>query len=193
MRVISGELKGRRLIGAKGRHTRPTADRVKEALFNILADNVVGASVLDLFAGTGSLSIEALSRGASFAVLIDNHTDPLAVIKKNIRVCALESRSRIIRWDIQRNLVCLKSDTIFDLVFMDPPYNSGMIPIVLNHLVSSQSLSPNVRIIVEHSSHESLPLVIHALDRYDQRKYGQTVLSFYCENKIVTGDRTGDA
>jgi 16S rRNA (guanine966-N2)-methyltransferase len=181
LRVISGELGGRRLNAAKGSHTRPTADRVREALFSILADNVVGANVLDLFAGTGALSIEALSRGAAFALVIDNHTEPLSVIKQNIHMCQLETRCRIIKWDIRKNLACLKSDLRFDLVFIDPPYNSGVIPIVLNHLLSTQSLSPNARIVVEHGSQESLPEAIHTLMQYDQRKYGQTVLSFYQE------------
>lgn len=164
---------------AKGSYTRPTADRVKEALFSILAENVVGANVLDLFAGTGALSIEALSRGAAFALMIDNHTEPLAVIKKNIQMCALETRCRIIKWDIRKNLACLRPDLRFDLVFIDPPYKSGIIVAVLNHLLSTQTLSPDARIIVEHGSQESLPEEIHTLVQYDQRKYGQTVLSFY--------------
>ena len=138
LRIIGGELKGKKLYTIPGTLIRPTADRLRESIFNILSYLVKEAVVLDLFAGTGALGIEALSRGADSAVFIDNNKKALSVIERNIQSCAVDNRSQIIRWDIVKNLNCINSvDSKFNLVFMDPPYNKGMIKPTLNNLHDS--------------------------------------------------------
>lgn len=179
LRVIGGSLKGRKLLSIKGTITRPTSDRLREAIFNILSSRVQDSVVLDLFSGTGALGIEALSRGAGFAVFIDKDKASQAVIAKNIRACAVENKTRIIRWDITRNLNCIRSLRCgFRLVFMDPPYRKNMIAPTLTNLHQSGSLSPGGCIVIEHAVSESLPKNLEQLKIDSQRKYGKTLVSF---------------
>ena len=179
MRIIGGKLKGRKLRSVKGTKIRPTADRTREAIFNIIAFQVPGATVLDLFAGTGALGIEALSRGARSAVFIDISNQSISVLRENLASLPLESPTKVIRWDISRNLNCLHSSAlVIDLVFMDPPYNENLITPTLGHLHTSQCLANNARIIVEHSHldpviPDQLPFKIAY-----QRKYGKTLVDF---------------
>ena len=124
MRIIGGELKGRKLISVRGHHTRPTADRTREAIFNILGSRVHGAMVLDLFAGTGALGIESISRGAERVVFIDTYKRAISVLQRNIDAFSLGKKTTVIQWNILKNLDCIQSiDHAVDLVFMDPPYN----------------------------------------------------------------------
>ncbi|ABW68543.1 16S rRNA (guanine(966)-N(2))-methyltransferase RsmD [Desulfosudis oleivorans] len=181
--VIGGTLKGRRLFSPTGMAIRPTSGRVREALFNIFMHETPGATVLDLFAGTGALAIEALSRGAARAVLIDNTPAALAVIQKNIHACELQSSARAIRHDAAQNLACLPSlGMTFDLVFMDPPYKSGAIGQVLENLRVSQTLLPGAWVVAEHSrktTAEAAACDGRDFSLTDQRKYGKTVVSFF--------------
>ena len=108
MRVIGGNLRGRKLSAVPGGFIRPTADRIREAIFNILAGGVRDAFVLDLFAGTGSLGIEALSRGAKFSVFIDSNPAALSVIHSNLKKCEIEDRAKVFKWDIVKNLNCIR-------------------------------------------------------------------------------------
>jgi len=179
MRIVSGKLGGRRLFSSPGGQTRPTSDRVREALFNILGGRVSAAMVLDLFAGTGALGIEAVSRGAAAAVLIDESRTALATIRKNVHNLALENEIRTIRWDISRNLGCLRApEPIYDLVFMDPPYNRGLVSKALQNLYRSRSVKPDATVVVEHSRREPMPEDQPFLALGDQRKYGKTLVSF---------------
>lgn len=179
MRIISGDCRGRKLFSLKGMTTRPTADRVRESIFNILALRVPGAYVLDLFAGTGALGLEALSRGAAAAVFVDSSLPAGQIIEKNIRACKMEARSRFIRWDIVKNLHCLKpSDPAFDLVFMDPPYAKSCIQAALTHLVRQQALKNGATIVIEHNASEPVPGEFTELNLGDQRVYGKTLVSF---------------
>ena len=179
MRIISGKLGGRKLYPISGQHIRPTSDRVREALFNILAEQVAAAAVLDLFAGTGALGIESVSRGARMAVSIDNNSDAIRTIQKNISHLALETTMRLIKWDIARNLNCIRTTTpVYDLVFMDPPYERGLVAKALDNLHASQSVKPGAIIVVEHSPREALPAEKAFLEIADQRKYGKTLVSF---------------
>ena len=179
IRIIAGELKGRRLKTLPGSVTRPTADRLREAVFNILSLHVRQSTVLELFAGTGALGIEALSRGAAYAVFIDNAKKACEIIFENLLTCRMETRATVIRWDIEHNLNCLSSlDPTFDLVFMDPPYNQNMVAPVLNHLRQSKKLQKNARIIVEHHEREPLLEDIGPFECIDQRRYGKTIVSF---------------
>ncbi|MBW2738057.1 MAG: 16S rRNA (guanine(966)-N(2))-methyltransferase RsmD [Deltaproteobacteria bacterium] len=179
MRIIGGALRGKKLYTIPGILIRPTADRLRESIFNILAYLVKEAVVLDLFAGTGALGIEALSRGADSAVFIDNNKKALSVVKRNIQSCAVDSRSQIIRWNIVKNLNCIKSmGSKFDLVFMDPPYNNGLIKSTLINLYDSGSLGKDVCIIVEHTPFEPVLEDCKQFELRDQRKYGKTLISF---------------
>jgi 16S rRNA (guanine966-N2)-methyltransferase len=178
MRIIAGERRGKILRSVRGMETRPTADRVRESVFNILAYQVSGAAVLDLFAGTGAMGIEALSRGAEYAVFVDDSKDALSVISKNLTDCRFQDKARIIRWNIAKNLTCLAEfEQRFDLVFMDPPYNRNFILPALNHLLKSNGLKDNALIVIEHGI-EPIPDTVSDFFLYDQRKYGKTFVSF---------------
>jgi 16S rRNA (guanine966-N2)-methyltransferase len=179
LRIIAGDLKGRKLRAVPGIKTRPTANRTREAIFNILAFQIPGCRVLDLFAGTGAFGIEALSRKADAAVFIDNNKDAICVLQANIKSLNLEGQTQIIRWDLIKNLNCLSSLSLsFDLVFLDPPYLKNMIEPTLLNLHLSQSLSSGARIIAEHSQRE--PVLVRQLpfEIADQRKYGKTLVTF---------------
>ncbi|MDA3897805.1 MAG: 16S rRNA (guanine(966)-N(2))-methyltransferase RsmD [Desulfobacteraceae bacterium] len=179
MRIISGSFKGKKLFSLKGSATRPTADRVRESIFNILASNIANASVLDLFAGTGALGLEALSRGAANAVFIDSSASAVQIIQKNILACKTENRVQVIRWDIAKNINCLPPDTLaFDLVFMDPPYNKNYILPALKKLMKQNILKDGSTIIIEHSGAEPVPQNHPGIQLADQRIYGKTLVSF---------------
>jgi 16S rRNA (guanine966-N2)-methyltransferase len=179
LRIIGGFLRGKHLQSVKGGITRPTADRTREAIFNIIASEVQAAFVLDLFAGTGALGIEAVSRGAEHAVFIDNRKSSLSVTEKNIRSCGLEKKTRMIRWDITKNLNCIKYlPYTFQLVFVDPPYRRGMIRPALYHLHQSRSLNSGASIVVEHSAFEPVPEDLPSFVISNRRKYGKTIVSF---------------
>ena len=182
LRIIGGELRGKKLYTIPGTLIRPTADRLRESIFNILSYMVNEAVVLDLFAGTGALGIEALSRGADSAVFIDNNKKALSVVERNIQSCAVDNRSQIIRWNIVKNLNCIKSvDSKFNLVFMDPPYNKGMIKPTLINLHDSGSLGKDACIVIEHTPFDPVPEDCKRFELTDQRKYGKTLISFIKE------------
>ncbi len=179
MRIISGSFKGRKLASIQGTATRPTSDRVRESIFNILASRITNATVLDLFAGTGALGLEALSRGADKVVFIDSSASAVQIIQKNIIACKAEDRARTIRWDIAKNLSCLYSDTpVYDLVFMDPPYNKNFIVLALKKLMDKDVLADGATIIIEHAAEETIPEDLPGLSLTDQRIYGKTLVSF---------------
>jgi len=179
LRIIGGDLKGKRLKSIHGKLIRPTADRIREAIFNILSNSIAKALVLDLFAGTGALGIEALSRGAERAFFVDNQHASLSVLKQNVLSCGLSEKAIVVKWNIRQNLNCIKSiGQKFDLIFLDPPYNEGLITPSLFNLDQSDALKNNARIVVEHSVFESLPTDLCAFQLADQRKYGKTLVSF---------------
>ena len=179
LRVIAGELKGRRLVSAKGMRVRPTSDRTKEAVFSILFGRIQNTVVLDLFSGTGALAIEAISRGAASAVLIDFHDKSLSVIRQNIQTCGLAHRAVAIKWKIEKELTCIEGhDPPFDLVFMDPPYDKELVLPTLENLAKSRSLAPGAWIVIEHAASDPLPEVISSFSVEDQRRYGKTLVSF---------------
>jgi len=179
LRVISGELKGKKLNTLPGIDIRPTSDRIRETIFDILYNRASEANVLDLFAGTGAFGIEALSRGAKFCLFIDNKKSSLALIEKNICLCSIENKAKIIKWDIKKNLNCLKLiEETFDIVFMDPPYNKNLVNISMMNLCHAGKMSPDALIIIEHSIHEQIDLNQPQLFLADQRRYGKTLISF---------------
>lgn len=179
LRVISGSLKGRKLKTVKGITTRPTADRMREALFNIMASKIPGSVILDLYAGTGALGIEALSRGAKYSVFIENDKNALSTINENILLCQMSDKAKTIQWDIVKSLTCVESTTLlFDIVFMDPPYKKNVIKKTIENLKKTSSLKKSTDIIVEHSIEKELQNEISGYEVFDQRKYGKTAFSF---------------
>jgi 16S rRNA (guanine966-N2)-methyltransferase len=179
LRIISGKLRGKKLHPFQGQGIRPTSDRIREAIFNILSDRVTGAVVLDLFAGSGALGIEALSRGASMATFVDKAPTAVSLLEKNLRSCRLDDRARIITWDIERNLNCLQShDHPYTLIFLDPPYHKGMLLAALKNLRKCKALAPGACLVLEHGNVDELPLTIANFKRMDQRRYGKTLVSF---------------
>jgi 16S rRNA (guanine966-N2)-methyltransferase len=179
VRIISGSLRGRRIAAVRGMATRPTTDRTREALFNILGQTVVDRKVLDLFAGTGALALEALSRGAESAVLVDNAHAALNTIKKNIQTCKLTAPTRVIQWDLSRRLTCLKAyQRHFDLVFMDPPYGQHLTDKTLIHLHDSSALGADALVVLEHHVDDLLGPLSDQFHLQDQRRYGKTLVSF---------------
>jgi 16S rRNA (guanine966-N2)-methyltransferase len=179
LRIIGGKLKGRRLYTVRGLNIRPTADRLRETVFNLLAPQLADANVLDLFAGTGALGIEALSRGAESATFVDKSKPAISVIERNIRWCSLDMYSRVFKWDIIRNLNCLRhSATPINLVLIDPPYNKNMLHPTLRNLHQCHALDKETCIVVEHSIFEPLSEKLPGFNMLDQRRYGKTLVSF---------------
>jgi 16S rRNA (guanine966-N2)-methyltransferase len=179
VRVIGGSLKGRRLTAPAGLATRPTADRIRESIFNILAGRIAPKRVLDLFAGTGALGIEALSRGAESAVFVDQAKIALAALRRNLHTLDLEGRTRVCHWNILKNLNCLAAERPgFDLVFMDPPYETQAMEPALASLAASGALMSGACIVVEHSAREPLVIPASAWVLKDQRRFGKTLVSF---------------
>jgi 16S rRNA (guanine966-N2)-methyltransferase len=179
LRIISGTLRGKKLHPFHGKGIRPTSDRIREAIFNILFDRIPGAVVLDLFAGSGALGIEALSRGADKATFIDIAPAAVSLLKINLHSCCLEERARIIPWDIERNLNCLQShDLRYNLIFLDPPYHRGMALPALTHLKKSHAMTPGACLVLEHGDADELPMPFGDFGLLDQRRYGKTLVSF---------------
>ena len=179
LRIIGGELKGKRLKSIHGKLIRPTGNRIREAIFNILSARVIKATVLDLYAGTGALGIEALSRGAQRALFVDNGKESLSVLKQNIALCGLAEKADVISWNIRQNLNGIKSlGQKFDLIFLDPPYDKDLITPSLVNLEKCDTLKNNACIVVEHSVCESLPADVYTFHLAGQRKYGKTLVSF---------------
>ncbi|MDP6559763.1 MAG: 16S rRNA (guanine(966)-N(2))-methyltransferase RsmD [Candidatus Binatia bacterium] len=180
MRVIGGTAKGHRLRTLRGQRLRPTADRVKESLFNILPRDLSGLRVLDLFAGSGSLSAEALSRGAGEAVLIDHSPRAGKAIESNLRALGFSRRSRIKVFPVPRAIRYLSSrNEKFDLVFVDPPYEKGWVQRILKLIGDGGLLQNSGTLVVEHSGKEQVQEGCGPLRLRDQRRYGGTCLSFY--------------
>lgn len=180
MRVISGKFKGRKLISIKGCRIRPTSDRIKESIFDILGNDFERKIVLDLFAGTGGLGIEALSRGASRAVFIDTYPQAVGVIKKNLAELGLLDCTKIFRRNPLRGLTFLKGLNVkFDIIFLDPPYDKGFADKTMNHISQSGVVAPTATVIAEHSYKEVIGPKVGRLILKDQRTYGKTVISFF--------------
>jgi 16S rRNA (guanine966-N2)-methyltransferase len=175
VRVVGGTHRGRRLIAPAGRQTRPTSDRVREALFSILADRVGEARVLDLFAGSGALGIEALSRGAAAATLVDCAPGAIAAIRANLS--ALELTAEVVRAPAERFLVTARRDARqYDLVFLDPPYRQAHeLGRPLTEALAAL-VDPAGRVVAESDRRDPLELGWPVLD---ERRYGDTLIRIY--------------
>lgn len=179
MRIITGSAKGTKLKAPLGLDTRPTADRVKESVFNILGDIVVNACVLDVFAGTGNLGLEALSRGAKSAVFVDNSNESIAVIKDNAHRTHLTECTEIYKNDVFRVLDQLaQAGRTFDLLFCDPPYKKGFVQAVLKKLDNHPIMAPRGVVVIEHSRDEQIADEWEHLQLKRTERYGTTLVSF---------------
>jgi len=179
LRVISGKCKGKKLFTLEGLSLRPTSDRVREAIFDILQKFSPGEKVLDLFAGTGALGIEALSRGAQRAVFVEGTARSGAVLRRNIEACRLTGQAELVSKEVQAGLKALEErGDSFDLIFLDPPYGKGLAYRTLRALSRSSLIAPDTLIVAEHSRDEDLASV-PSLERIDWRKYGGTEVSFF--------------
>jgi 16S rRNA (guanine966-N2)-methyltransferase len=179
MRIISGTSKGRKLVTPRSYSLRPTSDRVKESLFNILRVEMEGKVVLDLFAGTGNLGIEALSRGAKKTIFVEKGRQALRLIQRNLTQFGLEERSEILPKDANRAIGILKQKgESFDLILMDPPYEKGLIQKTLMTLNSHQIYHKDSILVIEHNRREPLSTVMEGWNLIRQRRMGDTLISF---------------
>lgn len=172
MRIIAGEKRGCRLSAPKGMDTRPTLDRVKESLFGILQFDIAGSRVLDLFAGSGGLGLEALSRYAEYAVFCDSSRESIAVIRDNVKKLGYEARCRVYHCDWEKAIGDMASrGEGFDLVFLDPPYGAGIAARAAEVLYREGLLNQGFIIALEHDA-ELPPELPDELEVYDRRSYG---------------------
>jgi 16S rRNA (guanine966-N2)-methyltransferase len=191
MRIISGTARGRRLAApARTRAKpliRPTADRAREALFSIIGPAVADAKVLDLFAGTGALGLESLSRGAAFAVFVDRHRQAVDLIRENIAICGFADRSLLLQRDLANGLGFLAELPVqeFSLVFLDPPYTTGMAVRLLGALGTGEHLAVPALVVAEDAPDAQLPKASGTLRLTDQRRYGDTGFWLYRRGEEV--------
>ncbi len=206
MRIIAGRFRGRRLSAPRGMKIRPTADRVRESLFSIIAARVKGARVLDLFAGTGALGLEALSRGAASALFVDTGRPAIAAIRNHIKMLGVSDQCRVIRRDARdtnRLVPLLPGGKPADLIFMDPPYGRNLVPACLASLRASGLAAHDGLIIAEHHAADPWEIneasgggiapsagqpavdngktaeTLSCLELVDQRRYGEIMISFF--------------
>ena len=177
MRVITGSARGRRLRELEGLETRPTTDRVKESMFNILQFDIEGSRVLDLFAGTGQLGIEALSRGAAAAVFVEQRRDAAALVRDNLRLTGLADRARVVNGEALSYLA--SAGERFDLVFLDPPYAAGLWKPALEAVSRFDILSDHGIIICESPRDEALPEAVGLCRVHRTYRYGRVKLTTY--------------
>jgi 16S rRNA (guanine966-N2)-methyltransferase len=179
-RIIGGKGKGRRLLAPKGRETRPTASRVRQTLFDVLAPRLPGCRFLDAFAGSGGVGLEALSRGAARVVFVERSPEAVAVLKRNLAALGVPAEAEVHRQDA---LVALRAladaGRRFDVVYVDPPYEGDLYETVLEQVGRTGLLDPEGRLVAEHFHKRPLPERIAGLERIRSVRVGDHVLSFY--------------
>jgi 16S rRNA (guanine(966)-N(2))-methyltransferase RsmD len=178
MRIITGSARGRRLKSLRGRRLRPTSDFVKECIFGTIGSAVDGATVLDLYAGTGNLGLEALSRGARAAVFVEHHAPAARLIRENARSLGLEQMTTVRRGHALRVLGRLGVHR-FDLVFADPPYRHRAGTAVVAAVARNAILAPGGLLVLEHQRQEALPLRVGDLARVKEKRTGDTAVTFF--------------
>ena len=177
MRVITGSARGRRLKELEGMETRPTTDRVKEGMFSILQFDLEGRRVLDLFAGTGQLGIEALSRGAARATFVDRRADAVKLIRENLKVTELSDRAEVVAGDSVEYLKRVREK--FDIILLDPPYEAGLLEPVLAHIARFDILAPHGIIVAESPAGRTLPALAPPYGIHRVYRYGKIGLTVY--------------
>lgn len=183
MRIIAGLKKGIKLKMVPGKHVRPTSDRVKESIFQVLGPYFSGGVALDLFAGSGQLGLEALSRGMDFVYFVDKSLKSIQTIKQNIALTQMEAKTKVLKMDAFSacRLLSRKGEKI-DILFLDPPYHQQLILPILQEISKQRLLSPKGRVIAELSKHETIPEKVGTLIRKMNRGYGSTSIMIYQES-----------
>ena len=177
MRIISGKARGTKLYTLEGENTRPTLDRVKESIFSIIQSQIEGAKILDLFAGSGAIGLEFLSRGAEKAVLCDNSKQAINIIKKNIEKTHMEEQINLINADFENCLEKIKNEQ-FDIIYLDPPYATDYIHKAIQNIIKSNIITKESLIIVETDDEKRVEKEIENIDVkiVDKRKYGRATI-----------------
>ncbi len=176
MRVIAGEFKGRHLKAVPGSNTRPTSDKVKESIFHMLGPFFEGGLCLDLFAGSGSLGIEAVSRGMDKVIFIEKSSVAIRMIHKNVEMLKIESQCEIYRNDAFRALQILsKKNLQFDLIILDPPYDKGLYQKVIDYIAEKDLLQSKGKLYIEHRPEQKISYNIERFERLTEKKYNETI------------------
>lgn len=185
LKITGGSLRGRIFEAPPHSHTRPTQSKLREAIFSSLFDRVTGARVLDLFAGSGALGLEALSRGADSVVFVEEHRRTADVIRTNLKNLDLSERAKVIVGDAKKSIIALLESAPYDIVFADPPYEKGLDLWTLEGLPWEKLIQPSGSIWIESSKHdETLPEISGILEKIRQKTYGDTVLSSFGVKKF---------
>lgn len=185
MRVISGTARGTRLVDLEDADIRPTLDRVKESFFNQVGPDLTGLSFLDLFAGTGSMGIEALSRGADRVVFVEQNSQSQKLITRNLEKCRMTGEDQVSRWELMKAdaleslSILSEKDFSFDLIYVDPPFAENLYDSCLSHLAESEILKEDAWVIVEHFHKTGLEERYGRLESFKDRRLGDSCLSFF--------------
>ena len=177
MRVITGSARGRKLKELSGMETRPTTDKVKESIFNIIQFDIEGRKVLDLFAGTGQLGIEALSRGSKSAVFVEQRREAANLVKENLKLTSLQERGSVVQGDALSYLSTCRET--FDVIFLDPPYQTALLENALKSIAAFDILSKNGIIVCESDSERVLPALDAPYEKGKDYRYGKIKLTLY--------------
>lgn len=179
MRIISGKARGTKLYTLEGDNTRPTLDRVKESIFNIIQNEIEGAKILDLFSGSGAIGLEFLSRGAEKAVLCDKSKEAANIIKKNIEKTHMEKQAHLINTDFENCLEKLKNEQ-FDIIYIDPPYDTDYVYKAIQKIIELEVAKEESLIIIETDDEKRIEKQIENIDVQivDKRKYGRATIIF---------------
>lgn len=181
MRIISGKFKGRHLVSFKADHIRPTMDRIKETIFNKWMMYVDGAKVLDLFAGTGNLGLEALSRGATHVTFVEKNNKSMNIVKENIALLKIDKSEYQVQQKDVLTFLKQEKDTVYDLIFIDPPFTEKMAHDVMTAVGTSSVFGPETRIVIESIKQERIDDTYGDLICYDRQDYGDKFLSFFAK------------
>lgn len=177
MRIITGAYRGRRLASPKDLSVRPTSDKVKEAIFSMIAQEIDQTVVLDLFAGTGSLGLEALSRGAKHCYFVDNDRESVRLIKSNIGQCKAETESTVLVGDFKYGLSRIKEP--IGIAFLDPPYRTDILDEALLIVSEEGFMAPDGLVVTEHGPKKIMPESIGVLEKIKEKKYGTVYVTIY--------------
>ena len=181
MRIISGDLKGRRLNTPRDNSIRPTTDKVKEAIFNMVMPHIEDAMVIDLFSGTGNLGLEAISRGAKHCTFGDKARESLQLTKENIKYCQVEDQTTLISGDFERILERISEKA--DIIFLDPPYKEGLVESCLEKISELDLLSEEGVLVIEHGKREILADSIGLFVKIKEKRYGTILVSLFAHAK----------
>jgi 16S rRNA (guanine(966)-N(2))-methyltransferase RsmD len=180
MKIISGDLKGRRLINPEGTMVRPTGSRVKEALFSIIGDMIDGATFVDIFCGTGNIGIEAISRGAGRSIFIERNPKVAEILRRNIKTLGLMDRSQIVTLDALKAIkVLAKQEQVADIVFLDPPYAYNRVSEIIFAVSANDLVGTGGMLIWQHSTKTNPEAAYGGLRRDTTRVYGDTAITFF--------------